>query len=103
MWKRHIDQLLKDNTQISGTSELDDAEISTETSTSSVTGRNHLKHQMDREALRTLLRVPVVMILQPRDDNCNPDPPEPTASDAEAFGRRYPLRMNRGKPRQQTE
>ena len=37
------------------------------------------------------------------DDNCNPDPPEPTASDAKVFGRRYPLRMNRGKPQQQTE
>ena len=37
VWKRHIDQLLKDDTQIAGTSELDDAEISTETSTSSVT------------------------------------------------------------------
>ena len=37
VWKRHIDQLLKNNTQIAGKSELDDAEILTETSTSSVT------------------------------------------------------------------
>ena len=102
VWKRHIDQLLKDDTQIAGTSELDDAEISTETSTSSVTekppetsdGSGSTSDIVTGASGDDSLAV---------DDNCNPDPPEPTASDAEAFGRRYPLRMNRGKPRQQTE
>ena len=64
VWKRHVDQLLKDDTQIAGKSESDDTEISSETSTSPVTERNYQKHLMDREALRTLLRVPVVMIPQ---------------------------------------
>ena len=102
VWKRHIDQLLKDDTQIAGTSELDDAEISTETSTSSVTEKP--PETSDGSGSTSDIVTGASGDDSPAaDDNCNPDPPEPTASDAEAFGRRYPLRMNRGKPRQQTE
>ena len=102
VWKRHIDQLMKDDTQIAGTSELDDAEISTETSTSSVTEKP--PETSDGSGSTSDIVTGASGDDSPAaDDNCNPDPPEPTASDAEAFGRRYPLRMNRGKPRQQTE
>ena len=102
VWKRHIDQLLKDDTQIAGTSELDDAEISTETSTSSVTEKP--PETSDGSGSTSDIVTGASGDDSPAaDDNCNPDPPEPTASDAEAFGRRYPLRINRGKPRQQTE
>ena len=102
VWKRHIDQLLKDDTQIAGTSELDDPEISTETSTSSVTEKP--PETSDGSGSTSDIVTGASGDDSPAaDDNCNPDPPEPTASDAEAFGRRYPLRMNRGKPRQQTE
>ena len=102
VWKRHIDQLLKDDTQIAGTSELDDAEISTETSTSSVTEKPPETSDGSGSTSDIVTGASGDDSLA-ADDNCNPDPPEPTASDAEAFGRRYPLRMNRGKPRQQTE
>ena len=102
VWKRHIDQLLKDDTQIAGTSELDDAEISTETSTSSVTEKPP-KTSDGSGSTSDIVTGASGDDFPAADDNCNPDPPEPTASDAEAFGRRYPLRMNRGKPRQQTE
>ena len=34
----------------------------------------------------------------PAMDSCNTDSPEPTTSDAEPVERRYPLRVNRGKP-----
>ena len=102
VWKRHIDQLLKDDTQIAGTSELDDAEISTETSTSSVTEKPP-KTSDGSGSTSDIVTGASGDDSPAADDNCNPDPPEPTASDAEAFGRRYPLRMNRGKPRQQTE
>ena len=102
VWKRHIDQLLKDDTQIAGTSELDDAEISTETSTSSVTEKPPETSDGSGSTSDIVTGASGDDSLA-ADDNCNPDPPEPTASDEEAFGRRYPLRMNRGKPRQQTE
>ena len=67
--KRQIDQLLKDDTQIAGTSELDDAEISTETSTSSETS--------DGSGSTSDIVTGASGDDSPAaDNNCNPDPPE---------------------------
>ena len=102
VWKRHVDQLLKDDTQIAGKSELDDTEMSSETSTSPVTEK--LPETSDGSGSTSDIVTGASGDDSPaRDNNCNSDVPEPAASDAEAVGRRYPLRMNRGRPRQQTE
>ena len=102
VWKRRIDQLLKDDTQIAGKSDLDDTEISTETSTSPVTEK--LPETSDGSGSTSdIVTVASGDDSPAMDNNCNPNVPEPTTSDAEAVGRRYPLRMNRGKPRQETE
>ena len=102
VWKRHVDQLLKGDTQIAGKSELDDTEISSETSTSPVTEK--LPETSDGSGSTSDIVTGASGDDSPaRDNNCNSDVPEPAASDAEAVGRRYPLRMNRGRPRQQTE
>ena len=102
VWRRHVDQLLKDDTQVAGKSELDDTEISSETSTSPVTEK--LPETSDGSGSTSDIVTGASGDDSPaRDNNCNPDVPEPATSDAEAVGRRYPLRMNRGRPRQQTE
>ena len=102
VWKRHVDQLLKDDTQIAGKSELDDTEMSSETSTSPVTEK--LPETSDGSGSTSDIVTGASGDDSPaRDNNCNSDVPEPAASDAEAVGRRYPLRMSRGRPRQQTE
>ena len=94
VWKRHVDQLLKDDTQIAGKSELDDTEISSEKLPETSDG---LGSTSDIVTGASGDDSPA------RDNNCNPDVPKPATSDAEAVGRRYPLRMNRGRLRQQTE
>ena len=99
VWKRHIDQLLKDDTQIAAKSDLDDTEISSETSTSPVTEK--LPEKSDGSGSTSeIVTVASGDDSPAMDNNCNPNIPEPTTSDAEAVGRPY---VNRGKPRQETE
>ena len=76
VWKRHIDQLLKDDTQIAGTSELDDAEISTETSTSSVTEKPP-KTSDGSGSTSDIVTGASGDDSPAADDNCNPVPLNP--------------------------
>ena len=70
-----------------------DAEISTETSTRSVTEKP--PETSDGSGSTSDIVTGASGDDSPAaDNNCNPDPPEPTANDAEGFGRCYPLRMN---------
>ena len=94
VWKRHIDQSLKDDTQIAGKSDLDDTEISTETSTSPLPEK--LPETSDGSGSTSDIVT---------DASCDDSPAMQNncKNDAEAVGRRYPLRMNRGRPQQQTE
>ena len=99
VWKRHIDQLMKDDTQIAGKSDLDDTETSTETSTSPITEK--LPETSDGSGSTSdIVTVASGDDSPAMDNNCNPNVPEPATSDAEAVGRPY---VNRGKPRQETE
>ena len=88
VWKRHIDQLLKDDAQIAAKSDLDDTEISTETSTSPVTEK--LPETSDGSGSTSdIVTVASGDDSPAMDNNCNPNVPEPATSDAEAVGRRY--------------
>ena len=88
VWKRHIDQLQKDDTQIAGKSDLDDTEISIETSTSPVTEK--LPETSDGSGSTSDIVTGASGDDSPAmDNNCSPNVPEPATSDAEAVGRRY--------------
>jgi uncharacterized membrane-anchored protein len=95
-WKRHVDQLLKDNTQIKPENECDEAEISAEKSTIPVA--DELPENPDRsentsdEITDSDSHNPSVT-----NDNCSTIPDDPRSDDTEPGGRRYPLRANRGR------
>ena len=81
VWKRHIDQLLKDDTQIAGKSELDDTEISSETSTSPVTEK--LPETSDGSGSSSDIVTGASRDDSPAmDNNCNQDVPEPTTNES---------------------
>ena len=97
VWKRHIDQLLKDNAQTGGKSELDEAEISIEKTTSPVAEKTPEVSQGQENTSDTTASAcgddsPVT------SDDSNTDSHETVTSDTQPVGRRYPLRVNRGRP-----
>ena len=95
VWKRYVDQLPKDDTQTARKSELDEAEISIEKSTSPVTEK--LPDTSEGLGSSSDTVTGAHGNDSPATDNYNTDSPEPTTSDGEPFERRYPLRVNRGK------
>ena len=96
VWKRHIDQLLKTDAQHEHEGESDEAEISIEKSSpSSATEKSpetsHESEDTSYTGLASDSNLPAT------NDTGETSSRNPTKSDAEPLGRRYRLRVNRGK------
>ena len=96
VWKRHIDQLLKNDAQHEHEGESDEAEISIEkSSTTSATEKSpetsHASEDTSDTGLASDSNLPAT------NDTGETSSRNPTTSDEEPLGRRYPLRANRGK------
>ena len=86
VWKEHIDQLLKDNEQTGGKSELDEAGISIQKTTSPIAEKTPEGSQGQENTS------PVT------SDGSNTDSCKTETSDTQPARRHYPLQVNQGRP-----